>query len=471
MSDRPRVILISSYFALLEQGMGPQFRTERMESRSRVRDGVMALADIVADLLVDSSDAAGDAIEQIAALQADAIVIAPTMATPPEWLVSAVRNRPDLPVIILAVRELDSVPDDYDTEKGTSHSLLVGVTMLGNAFLREPRSMALVLGTAGDDTWLEQLRGEILGAAGAARIRRSRLLVGGAPIEGYSDVEVTSEDLARLGVEVVSIDDEILAARMDQVTDQEHDTMTRWVSDTGEVHVDGEVLARSVTLACALRDLVDAHGVDGGTVNCHGPVFRQSDRVGITACLAVTHLTTTSRMFSCTGDIPIALMLILGRDLAGAALYCELYAVDRPGNWILVANGGEGDLSFAVAGTTRFLYEDHYRGRKGPGVATAFDVAGGPATLTSLTPLGTSAGGWRMIVMEGEILGSRHRRMEGPNAMFGPRDLDALSAFSSWTTAGAPHHAALIPGHWADVLRGVARHLGIECVAIEPDTR
>jgi L-arabinose isomerase len=466
-STRPRVVVVSSYFALLEQGMGPDFRAQRMECRRLVSEEIASFADVVTEVLVDSGEAAVSAADQLDHAQADAVVIAPTMATPPEWLTTVVRKRSDLPVFLLAVRERDEVPDDYDTEQGTSLSLLVGITMIYNAFLREQRGVTLVMGTQGDPSWCSHLAVALLAAGGAGAVRRARLLVGGAPIEGYSDVAVTTEDLRRLGVEIVSFDDDELSSQMTAVSPEAVQEMIRWTASVGEVEVDSKVLARSATLACALHRMVDEYDVDGGSFNCHGSVFRDSERVGITACLAVTSLAAANRMFSCTGDIPVAILLLLGRYLAGGALYCELYAVDRPGNWILVANGGEGDLALSVPGTTRFLPEDHYLGRRGPGVATAFDVSSGPATLAALTPLPATVGGWRLIIMQGDVVGSRHRAMEGPNAMFTPLGVAALEAFAAWTVAGAPHHAALVPGHWAGVLADVAGHLGIDCVTID----
>jgi L-arabinose isomerase len=465
--QRARVILVSTYFALLGQGMGSEFQAQRMAFRDRVRAQCESLAVISADLLVDSAAVADEAGALLVDLEVDAIVIAPTMATPPDWIMALIRKRPDLPVIVLAVRENDAIPDDYDTEQGTGYSLLVGVTMLGNALQREARQVSIVLGTEGqDDAWQRDLTAHLLAAAGAGVIRRSRLLVAGSPIGGYSDVEASPADLAKLGVEAFSIDADHLNHQLAHVTTEEKRSFREWVEANGSIDVDEATLDASVNLACALQSMAREASVSGGTVNCHGPLFRESDQVGITACLAVTALASEGRMFSCTGDIPVALVLILGKFLAGAALYCELYAIDRPDDWILVANGGEGDLSLSVPHTTRFLPEDHYMGRRGPGVATAFDVQTGPATLVSMTPLAGEVGGWRMIALEGAVIGSRHRGMEGPNGMFRPSGDSALACFQSWAEVGAPHHAALVPGHWAEVLQGVASNLGIDFVAV-----
>jgi L-arabinose isomerase len=461
-----RVALCTTYFALLEQGMSPSFRGERLRFGEMVRQSIEKCAAVDAAFLIDSAETAVQVGCRLADLDVDVVVVAPTMATPPDWVVSALRRRADLPVILLAIREQDSVPDDYDTEQGTSNSLLVGVTMLCNAFLRERRVISLIIGTQNEDDWREQFQVQ-LAAAGAVRaLAGSRLLVGGKPIGGYSDVEVTEDDLARLRVSTCAFDGADLARYMTDVSDDDREAVVQWAIAQGEVAVDSPTLDRSAVVACALRRLARAEGVIGGTVNCHGPVFRGSEQVGITACLAVTALAHEGLMFSCTGDIPVAVALILGRQLAGAALYCELYAVDRPGDWILVANGGEGDLGYAQPQSVRFLPEHHYAGVHGPGVATAFDVQLGPATLVSMSPLSEVRGGWRMIVMEGDVIGSHHRRMEGPNAMFRPVGASALEGFGEWARLGAPHHAALLPGRWGSELESVAAILRIDHRAV-----
>jgi L-arabinose isomerase len=145
-----------------------------------------------------------------------------------------------------------------------------------------------------------------------------------------------------------------------------------------------------------------------------------------------------------------------------------LYAVDGPGDWILAANGGEGHIALAEAGSVRLLPEEQYAGVCGAGVAVAFQCAPGPATLASLTPLDAAVGGWRLIVAEGEIIGSEHPTMEAPNAMVRLAGVPALEGYAAWCEAGASHHAAVLPGHRRADLAGVADVLGIECRVITP---
>ena len=100
-------------------------------------------------------------------------------------------------------------------------------------------------------------------------------------------------------------------------------------------------------------------------------------------------------------------------------------------------------------------------GDRGPGVATAFELPEGPATLISLTPL-HHTGGWVLVGAEGRIIGSKHHAMEGPNGMFRFDSGQVADAFARWCEAGATHHAGVLPGRHGDVLRRTAKILGID---------
>ena len=176
--------------------------------------------------------------------------------------------------------------------------------------------------------------------------------------------------------------------------------------------------------------------------------------------------TRDGKPFACTGDIPTGIALAIGKRLAGSALYCELYQMDFPGNWILLANGGEGDLSIrARSSTVRLLPEDHYMGTHGPGTAVAFELPEGPATLISLTPI-NQTGGWVLVGAEGRILDSKHHAMEGPNAMSRFDSGNVADAYARWCEVGATHHAGVLPGHHGNVLSHTAEILGITYAAV-----
>ena len=70
------------------------------------------------------------------------------------------------------------------------------------------------------------------------------------------------------------------------------------------------------------------------------------------------------------------------------------------------------------------------------------------------------------VLADAEVLGSDHPSMEGPNARVRVVGVPALRAFADWCTAGASHHAALLPGHHAATLTTAANFLGVESVTV-----
>ena len=148
-------------------------------------------------------------------------------------------------------------------------------------------------------------------------------------------------------------------------------------------------------------------------------------------------------------------------------MYCEVYGVDFEGGWVLLANGGESDVS--MADPTRpitLLHEDHYMGVGGPGTAIVFSLPTGPATLLSMSPIAGAEGGWALVVGEGEIIGSRHEAIEGPNGMFRFSSGPAHEAFQRFCNAGATHHSVLTPGHHLRTLQLMAEWMGFEVRAV-----
>ena len=461
--DRPlRIGLLSVYFGLFDAAMPPEFRRDRTSFAEAVRDRLERFGSVVYPGVVDSDETGREAGRVFADAGVEVIVFAPTMAAPPSYGWEAVRSLPEAPVLAVGAQEYEDIPDDYATEEATRRSLPVGLVMFTNVLVREGRRFTTLIDRFGSPELDDALGESLRAAAAAALVRSSRLLAIGKPISGYIDVEAAPEALEELGVEVVDVGAEEIGAAFASVDDAGVRALIDGLrARCDAAAVDDETLDRSARLALAMERLCREHDAAAGAVNCHGEALRWNPAVGITACLGTALCAEAGRPFACTGDIPTAIALALGKKLAGSALYCELYQLDFPGNWLLVANGGEGDISIRPpSSTVRLLPEDHYMGDHGPGVATAFELPEGPATLISLTPL-HHTGGWVLVGAEGRIIGSKHHAMEGPNGMFRFDSGQVADAFARWCEAGATHHAGVLPGRHGDVLRRTAEILGI----------
>lgn len=465
---RLRIGQLSPYYGLFDDAMPPSFRQDRAEAASNIHSLLSLFGEVVFPGLIDSDVAGSAAGHQFADARVDVVVFAPTMAAPPSYLSAALKRLPDIPIIALTAQELTAVPDGYDTEEATRQSLPVGAAMGTNVLFRQNRPFIAVAGALGDPNLDEELAKSLSAAGAAAAVRRMRLGAFGEPIPGYLDVVANEQQLSRLGVDLVKVsrqDLDVAFAAVDEVQVQDGIAEARDRYDA--TAVTDEVLGRSVRLSAALKHLCESREFGAATVNCHGEFFRDNPNVGITACLALSELSEQGCPVSCTGDLPTAIALAVGRSLAGTSLYCELYQLDVDGDWLLVANGGEGDPTIrGPESDVRLLPEDHYLGEAGPGTAVAFAIREGSATLISLSPRDDPEAPWVLVSAEGSILGSRHDRMEGPNAMFRFDSDDVTTAFSRWCRAGATHHAALLPGRHRDGLAMVADLLSVEHRAI-----
>ena len=109
-----------------------------------------------------------------------------------------------------------------------------------------------------------------------------------------------------------------------------------------------------------------------------GPLLRANERIGIPACLAGARETARGRPVSCTGDIPAALALWLGRRLTGAALYTEWY-LSQPGDGdALLLSCGLADLAFGRAGSASLYEVSAVPGVRGNASGVRFAARTGP---------------------------------------------------------------------------------------------
>jgi L-arabinose isomerase len=462
--DQLRIGLLSVYFGLFDDAMPAEFRKGRERFSEKLRSLLSLHGEVTYPGLVDSEAAGEIAAKAFAKADIDAVVFAPTMASPPSYGWIGLQSVPDAFVIALGAQESALVPDDYDTEQATRRSLPVGLVMLTNVLVREGRQFTTLVGDIGSGDLQAQIGAILRGLAGAKAVRANPLISIGEPVPGYLDVEASPVALESLGVSVVQVEIEELNESFSGIGIEELRVgCEKAVEGCDATALDPEVLERSVQLALAIEQLCNRHNALGGAVNCHGPALRFNPAIGITACLAVTEMAKVNRHFACTGDLPAGIALILGKAVAGAALYCELYQLDLTSDWLLVANGGEGDRSIADPGRPiKLTPENHYMGNHGPGVAVAFNIVQGPATLTSLSPVPSAKGGWALIIAEGSIIDSKHDAMEGPNGMFRFDSGSVETSYQSWCLAGATHHAALLPGLRGRELEAATTALGIE---------
>ena len=457
MSSRPTVGLVTLSFRLFDEQMPASFRTGLVNRAERLRAELESDFDVVHWGLVSDFRDARKANEHLKASRIEVVVVAATMAAPSGFAEDATSGL-DVPTVIWNTATTKRLKPGLDQAAAHEDTALLGALMFANTMVRRGTTPIVVSASPDDSAQVGRVRATIRAAAAAAALRRANVIRIGDPIDGYTNVLASEDERAMLGVSERRVSIEELGEEFTAAGDGAADEIGALIAQLGWT---GDADKRSRQLAAAVRRLVETHDADCGTVNCHGPWFRSSSEIGIVGCLGVSLCAAAGVPMSCTGDLPTALALKLARDIAGASLYCEIFAFESETGLALLANSGEGDPAIGD-GVPHMEPTQYYPGRRGAGTAVSFPITPGPATLVSLTPTGQN---WRLACATGEIVESRYPGLGAPNAMF-RFDGGGTPAVDRWLAAGPVHHHALAPGRIADLLAVAAQVLGAEYVAV-----
>lgn len=463
-----RIAVIGGYMPFFDPIMPKGYR----EGRDAFARDAAALLEGVGSVdylgLVDSHEAGAATGRAIAEVGADAVVVVPTMACPAGYVMAALAAVPDLPVVIAPLAEIDRIPPGYDMPDLCHHSGHVGALMSANMLHRSGRRPVIVAGQAGDPQVRGRLVDEVRGAAIAGRLRRLRVGRLGRPLEGYGNVDLDDADVqARLGISLVGIERAEWVDAVASVTPQDRSALRDRLAGQLAIADDTADAAAALAVAVALDNLIVRHRLDAGAINCRGEWGVTEPRIASLACLGLTALAARGIPFACTGDVATAVALWLGRQAGGAALYCELDAVDTVENAFLCSNTGEADPAWLPAGAccTAFPAGGH-SGRPSPGCCVTQRLDPGPATMIGFSPDGRRQEGYVLCALEGDVTGTPEVVLPVTKAWFRPAGGAPYRAFEAWAHAGATHHGSLSRGRLARQLAVVAGHAGIAFEAL-----
>jgi L-arabinose isomerase len=399
---------------------------------------------------------------------AEALLILQTLAVMPAYTMAALREVPQLPVVVWTVHRERRLPADFDHSAITSEGATVGTPMLTNVLVREGRPFELVVGLVDDAATLVAVLAALSSGVAATRLRRSRIGRVGPVFQGYECVDADDGRLrAATGIEAVRIDaaefrELYLAVAEARVAEVERETRERYdVQESAE----GDVLERSMRAACALDDLVERHRLDAGAINCHVPEIRFGEDVGIAPCFALGRQTSRGVPWACAGDVVTAVAMLTLKLLGGAAQYHELESLDYDTGELVVASSGEHDLDFAGE-RPRLIRNLWYDKDPHCGACACFAAPTGPATLVGFTELDAPEPGYRYVVAPGEFTGTGWPGVGTPYAAFRFGSGPSVEAWTRWCHAGANHHSAATPGDFAGAVESVARFLAVDALRV-----
>ncbi len=465
---KPRVAVICGYMIYYDDHMPPGFRAEREAWGRSIADIFEAVGDVQYPGLLTGLEAGERIGRQLKEYRPDVIVLAPAFPAPAEFTWMAIRDLPDVPVVVWAAHHLDGLPATYDSVAHLSNSGNVGVNMIANMLVRDGRPPVVISGRWYDKEVQSRAQRLVKAAAAAGLLRQARIGVLGRPLEGYLNVLVDPEQLRdQVGATLVDLAVEEFTETYRTVPKVEIDALAEEIVSQYAVEVVDDNFRDACRLTLALGSTVIANELDGGTFNSHLEFGHLNPDIGLIGGLAHAYLTTVGYPFSETGDTVTAVAMFIGKKISGNALVTELNTIDYQEDAILCANTGEGDFCNAAnPGAARILVAKSYTGKIQKGCIVDYEMQTGPATIIGFSPSRLARGGFVLVVMPGDVIGRPNLDMHVPHTLFRPRDGSAAESFSRWTRAGATHHACLSSGDIADDLNTVADVLGIEAVVV-----
>src|SRR5205823_2231497 len=162
-------------------------------------------------------------------------------------------------------------------------------------------------------------------------------------------------------------------AAYDAVSDKRAAAMLDETRGLYDFDLAGEGLTRSLRAACAIADLVAAHRLDAGAMNCHVPEIRFGG-VGVTPCFGLGRSASRGVPWTCTGDVLTAVALLVSKALGGAAQYHELETYDYETDEFVVASSGEHDLDLAPDVRPALVENSWFAGDAITGVCACFSA-------------------------------------------------------------------------------------------------
>lgn len=464
---KPRVGLVALYFNHVEYIMDKSFRREKEELGHEIANVLGEFADVCYHGLIDSIEEGIAAAQQFVSVELDAVVFFSTMAAPPSYGWECLRQL-QVPVLVWNGQIARRVPDSLNYQDVNRYGANVGTVMITNVLLREQRPFHLVSGYYRDAQTIAKVKIYVEAVAAVNRLRRARVGRIGQEIPGYADVTIDDGMLRdSLGTEVIDIQKPEVEERYDQVTQERITDLLSNIKTEYEVTVPLEILSNSVRIALALEDIVTRNHLDAVAINCHSEIFRENPHIGLVGCYGASRLTGMGIPFSCTGDVPTAVAMLILKSLGGQSQYGDCVMTDLERDFVLLTNTGEGDPAIArTDGRKCLIQNENYPGVRGCGANPLFQCRSGSATMVAFSPQKASRGGHVIVAALGEVLGVSYDDTRVTTAAFRFRNRSSVDGYDHWCRAGAPHHGGLTLGDYTEHIRHIGELWGVETVLI-----
>lgn len=370
-----------------------------------------------------------------------------------------------IPILLANIQPEESVNSDWDMADLTYNQGVHGAQDTGNALMWTGSRYVAWSGNWRDQAfrdyvtvWANTVKA--IGSLPKVRIAQIGQMVGMGDIQANP-----AEILAKLRIQVDQVGIGLIHAEMEQASDAE--VREAIAADQQNFDIDPKLATESHAYAArfqvGLERYLTAHGYSGVSVYFNAPAddgrFRQLP------LLAASNLMAKGYGYGGEGDVMSTVLVTVGQLLRQDATFIEMYAMDFPRESILMSHMGEGNWKIARPDRPVKLVDRPLGigGLDNP-PTTVFSAQPGPATLATLVT--RPAGGFRLILSNGEILDTEEMaNVEMPYYHYKP-DSGVASCLNGWLSNGGSHHQCLHLGDVEAEWRLFCEFVGIEFVRV-----
>ncbi|MDT0329354.1 L-fucose/L-arabinose isomerase family protein [Nocardiopsis lambiniae] len=409
-----------------------------------------------------------DAESAMRAFEADGLdgVMIVMLTYGPSLRVTRALSRSDLPLALANIQPDPAVTAEWDMDDMTYNQGIHGAQDTANALVRADTPFEVITGEWRSPDFAARVDRWARAARAVSDLRRLRVGVFGYPMNGMGDARVDETALLRrLGPEVHVIAPGALHRTMADLPEETIRSLMEWEDRSFRVdeRLSKEEREDHARMQSGIERLLEE--AECGAYSTHFDAIGEDGRFARLPMAAASTLMAQGYGFAGEGDVLAASIVYAGHRLAGDGHFTEMYAMDFPGDSILMSHMGEGNWRVAREDEPiRLIKRPLGIGGLGDPPTILFRYRPGPATLASLVSLGGER--FRLVVAEGEVLDSPELpSLEMPYGRFRPVS-GVRDCMDAWLRAGGTHHMVMNTGHRAEDWRVLCRLVDIEHVRV-----
>jgi L-arabinose isomerase len=462
MAIKPKVGVL--VMALLEDDYNKtgHIRPVAQQVANRIGEIIGQYAETVCPPLVEEEHQAEAAAQMFNAAGVD-LIVAVELAYTKGIVPTRCFLNTTAPVLVWNTQQIEYLPEDADFDLIMVNSGMAGIPEMTSALLRIGRPFWIVTSQIDDPEGRQKISEYIAAAGIARRLKSARIGIVGHAFEGMTDLMVDLLSLRQhIGPVCWPVEPEKFAVAMQSLPDDDVQRLVKSEASRFKIEMDTSQFERSCRLALALEKVARDDKFDA--LATFDQVWLTDPRVGIIPSYGTGRLCELGIPCSTEADVTTLVAMLILQELAGQVTFLENYVIDFKRDAIILSHDGHGNPALASKPEdVKVKHSIYYQGVNGFGAAFEFSYAPGPVTMLSLIPINNR---WRMIFSEGESLLIKPRPVSAPQMLFKPKSLAIQDWCNAWCVAGAPHHQALVLGHWGEKIKTYASLQDLDVIEV-----